>query len=122
MNEKTGKPHEDKVAAARARMAELAGKFIERSTGELATMRAAVAALEAGDASALGEIRHLAHRMAGTGATLGFETFSDRALDVEQLAERQAPGVAPDAAALERFAAAMQALENELRALEPRTG
>jgi HPt (histidine-containing phosphotransfer) domain-containing protein len=120
MNGKTGKPHEDKVAAARARMAELAGKFIERSIGELETMRAAVAALKTGDPRSLGDIRHLAHRMAGTGATLGFETFSDRALDVEQLAERQAPGVAPDAAALGRFEAAMHALENELRALEQR--
>lgn len=117
MNEKTGKPHEDKVAAARARMAELAGKFVERSAAELEVMRAAIAALSNGDVRALGEIRHLAHRMAGTGATLGFESFSDRALDVEQLAERQRPGTAPGAATSERFAAAFQALEKELRAM-----
>jgi hypothetical protein len=42
----------------------------------------------AGDANALAEIRHLAHRMAGTGATLGFETLGARAAGIaEQLTE-----------------------------------
>ena len=118
MNEKADKARSDRVAATRTRMAELAEKFRDRSAAELETMRAAMAALEAGDTRALGEILHLAHRMAGTGATLGFETFSDRALDLEHLAEQQTPGTAPDAGALGRFDAAIQALEKELRAIQ----
>ena len=118
MNGKADKARADRVAATRTRMAELAGKFRERSAAELETMRTAMAALRSGDARSLGDIRHLAHRMAGTGATLGFETFSDRATDVEHLAERQTPGTAPDAETLGRFDAAIQALEKELRALQ----
>jgi len=94
-------------------MAELATKFIERSTGEMDTLRAALAQLVAREGAALDSIRHFAHRMAGTGATLGFERFSDLACEVEHLAERQAPGKVPDAATLEKFEAALQALEQD---------
>lgn len=109
-----------KAEAARTRMAELAAKFVNRSNGDLATMRAAVKSLQAGDAGGLGEIQHLAHRMVGTGATLGFERLADRARDLERLAEKQAPGDGPDAAGLERFDAALRALGEELGAVANR--
>jgi HPt (histidine-containing phosphotransfer) domain-containing protein len=112
---------EQRVAAARARMAELKEKFVERSRGELATMRSGIAALETGEAAALGEILQLSHRMSGTGATLGLDALSERARHIEKLAEAHAPGALPDAAALSGLRAAIEALAAEL-ARTPRGG
>jgi HPt (histidine-containing phosphotransfer) domain-containing protein len=105
---------EERAAAARARMAELAGKFVDRTETELVTLRAALAALAAGRAEALGEIRHLAHRMAGTGATLGFEKLSDHAMHVEEICDRQAPGTIPTEADRAEIDAAVAAIGREI--------
>lgn len=103
---------EEKAAAARARMAELAGKFIERSATDIAAMRENLSKLESGDSQRLAEIRHLAHRMVGTGATLGFESLSDHALRIEQLAESCGAGACDDITRA-RIAAAIEALDTE---------
>jgi HPt (histidine-containing phosphotransfer) domain-containing protein len=105
---------EQKMAAARERLAALAAKFVQRTRAEIATMRDAVTRLSAGDAAALGEIRHLAHRMAGTGATLGFEQLSDRAMQLEKIAEAQAPHGVPEVFVLAQMAGAIEALDHEL--------
>jgi chemotaxis protein histidine kinase CheA len=105
---------EQKVAAARARMAELAAKFIERTQGDLRTMRSDLARVGAGDASALAEIRHLAHRMAGTGATLGFEALGERAAGTEAMIDALPDGALPDAQTIARLAANIGALESQL--------
>ena len=98
---------EQKVAAARARMAELAAKFIERTQGDLRIMRSDLAKVGAGDVGALAEIRHLAHRMAGTGATLGFQALGERAAGTEAMIDALPGGVPPDAQAIERVADAL---------------
>jgi HPt (histidine-containing phosphotransfer) domain-containing protein len=82
---------DQRVAAARERMAELAAKFLERTAGEIETMRARLAQSQQ-DAAALAEIRNLAHRACGTGATLGFESLSEYAHRVEALTAAQPPG------------------------------
>jgi HPt (histidine-containing phosphotransfer) domain-containing protein len=105
---------EQKLAAARTRMAELAAKFIERTRGDLRTMRRDLAKLEAGDVGALADIRHLAHRMAGTGATLGFEALGERAARTEGIIDSLPDGVLPDAQTIERLAADIAALESQL--------
>jgi chemotaxis protein histidine kinase CheA len=105
---------EQKLAAARARMAELAAKFIERTQGDLRTMRSDLAKVGAGDASALAEIRHLAHRMAGTGATLGFEALGERAAGTEAIIDALPGGKLPDEHTLSRLAADIGALESQL--------
>jgi chemotaxis protein histidine kinase CheA len=105
---------EQKLAAARARMAELAARFIERTRGDLRTMRDDLVKVGEGDASALAEIRHLAHRMAGTGATLGFEALGERASVTEKLIDSLPGGTLPDARAIERLAADIGALESQL--------
>ena len=105
---------EQRVAAARTRMAELKQKFIERTHGELELMRASLAALEGGDAAALGTIVQLAHRMTGTGATLGLDALSDRAQDIERLGEASAAGSPFDAGTLAQLRAAIGALAAEL--------
>lgn len=110
---------EQKAHAARVRMAELAARFLERTQGDLATMREALSKVRAGDAKALGEIRNLAHRMVGTGATLGFEAISARASRVEQLIESIPVGTSPPAALLADLGSALEALETDFRKLRP---
>jgi HPt (histidine-containing phosphotransfer) domain-containing protein len=111
-------PAEDKAAAAKARMAELAAKFLERSRGDLAAMRAALASFGAGQAEALGDIRHLAHRMVGTGATLGFDALADLAARIEELTDAQPPGQPPDAGVLSQIGAALDALDGGIQRQE----
>jgi HPt (histidine-containing phosphotransfer) domain-containing protein len=105
---------DQRMAAAKARMAELAAKFIARTQGDLRTMRIDLEKVGAGDASALAEIRHLAHRMAGTGATLGFEALGERASGTEALIDALPGGTLPDAQTIERLAADIGALESQL--------
>ncbi len=114
MNEPT---REEKAAAAQARMAELAAKFVDRSVGDLVTLRAGLRKIADGDAGPLEELRQLSHRMVGTGATLGFETVAQKAYDLETLAEGCAAGGLPDADLQARFASALNALEAELQRL-----
>jgi HPt (histidine-containing phosphotransfer) domain-containing protein len=105
---------EDRRAAAKARMAELSAKFIDRTQGDLRSMRDGLAKLGQGDVSALAEIRHLAHRMAGTGATLGFEELGEFASRTEAFIDRLPGGVLPDAAARSRLADTIGAIEAQL--------
>jgi HPt (histidine-containing phosphotransfer) domain-containing protein len=109
---------EEKEAAAKARMAELAVKFVERTSGELESMRGLLARFGTGDTQVLEEIRNLAHRMCGTGATLGFETLADCAYRVEQLSS--AEGRASDPAAVLQLGTAVDALDVELGRLKSR--
>ena len=107
---------EDRAAAAKARLHQLAMKFLERTAGDIATMRECQAKMAA-DGDALGELRHLAHRMVGTGATLGFDSLSERAARIEALAEACPPGIAPDDAVRLQMDVALESLEAELRRL-----
>ena len=111
---------EQRAAAAKARLAELSAKFLERTSDELATMRDRLAQLIAGDASALADIHHFAHRMAGTGATLGFDGLSDAAARIETLAEAHEAGIAPNEFALSQITGAIDALTGELARLRSR--
>jgi HPt (histidine-containing phosphotransfer) domain-containing protein len=105
---------EEKVTAARARIAELAAKFVERSRQDLRTMRDELAKVRAGDPAGLAPIRQLAHRMCGTGATLGFDALADAAARAETLIDKLPAGRPPDAAILENLAGEISALESEL--------
>jgi HPt (histidine-containing phosphotransfer) domain-containing protein len=113
---------EQRLAAARTRLAELGAKFVERTRGDLRTMRAALEKAGAGDEGALAEIRHLAHRMAGTGATLGYEALGNRAAATEAIIDALPRGKPPDAHVLARLSADIGALEAQLAADADRTG
>jgi chemotaxis protein histidine kinase CheA len=113
---------EDKVAAAKARMVELAAKFIDRTAGELDSMRDSLGKLQAGEIDGLSNIRYLAHRMCGTGATLGFEGLSDCAARIERLSDKLATGAMPDASALTQLGVDVDALGAELARLQSRGG
>jgi HPt (histidine-containing phosphotransfer) domain-containing protein len=108
---------EIKMAAAKARMAELAAKFVERSAGELDLMREKLAQLAGGDVDARADIHHLAHRMGGTGATLRFEALSECAMRLEHTAAAVTPGTMPDAAALTQLGVGIEAIGVELTRL-----
>jgi HPt (histidine-containing phosphotransfer) domain-containing protein len=94
-------------------MGELTGKFIERTEAEIQSMRASLARAGEGDAGALGEILHLAHRARGTSATLGLEALSTRAHAIEMLAEGPA-GAPLDPATFSELKGAIEALAEEL--------
>ena len=108
---------EEREAAAKVRMAELAAKFVARTRGEVESMRAQLAKLPAGNPEALAELRNLAHRACGTGATLGFEALADCAQRVEQLAGAQASGSAPSPESLIQLGKAIDALAAELASI-----
>jgi chemotaxis protein histidine kinase CheA len=108
---------EQKAAAARARLAELAAKFVGRSRDDVAAMRDALTRLSSGDGGALAQIRHYAHRMAGTGATLGFEQVSEGAARIEKLVDAAAPGSVPGEFVLAQLTGAVEGLGAHLDAL-----
>jgi HPt (histidine-containing phosphotransfer) domain-containing protein len=107
----------ERVTAAQTRLTELAAKFLDRSEGDLASMRHDLGCLAGGDAASIGNIRHLAHRMIGTGATLGFDCLSDCARRIETLAEACPPGQMPDEQVRAQLAAALDELGAELQRL-----
>jgi HPt (histidine-containing phosphotransfer) domain-containing protein len=111
---------EEKLAAARTRLGELAEKFIQRTRGELEVMRRSLDHLGSADGMALAEILNLAHRINGTGATLGFDGVSERAQRIEQLAAAQVPGSICDAATIETLRTGIEALASELASASAR--
>jgi HPt (histidine-containing phosphotransfer) domain-containing protein len=117
-----------KSAAIRERMRELAGEFLLRCSREVTLLRGLAARSEAGDTAAAGELEHLAHRMCGTGALLGFESLSARAGALERLvrSEADAGESADDAPAAARapgpLLACVAALEIEVARLRPPAG
>jgi HPt (histidine-containing phosphotransfer) domain-containing protein len=87
------------------KLGQLGVKFLERTLGEIATLQKLLVAARSGEAPAREELRHLAHRMHGTGATLGFPEISEQAGHIERLVEAQPvdfPRLADHTAALER--------------------
>jgi HPt (histidine-containing phosphotransfer) domain-containing protein len=115
VNKPAGDPsREEKLHAARRRMADLATRFLDRSSDDLATMRAALQRFETGDASGVADIRHLAHRMVGTGATLGFDALAECAHRIEKFTETLAPGILPDETTRAGLADGLAAMQSEL--------
>ena len=103
----------------RERIKQLAGEFLQRCSRDVKSMRALLARLGSGDsnvfdATVLKELEHLAHRICGTGASLGFESLSTRAAAIERLAEGQAGSVTADQHVVERLVEYIAALEIEV--------
>ena len=73
----------------RSKLAQLGERFLTRSHGELDSLRQHIERARGGDAKALEELHNLAHRMHGTGATLGFPDVGEQAAHIERLAEAQ---------------------------------
>jgi HPt (histidine-containing phosphotransfer) domain-containing protein len=107
----------DRATAAQARLNELAAKFLDRTSEDIDSMRQDLARSAGEDAAAIGHVRHLAHRMVGTGATLGFDSLSECARRLETLAESCAPGAVPGEPLRAQLAEALDALAADLRRL-----
>jgi HPt (histidine-containing phosphotransfer) domain-containing protein len=101
----------------RERIAELAARFLQRCALEVASSRDLATRLRSGDAGAFKEWEHLAHRIRGTGASLGFGSLSTCAAAIERLAESQPGNATPDPKVTERLVEYTGQLEEEINRL-----
>jgi CheY-like chemotaxis protein len=79
---------EDTRSAAQvsANVDELAIKFLRRADADLVRLRALIQQAGGGDAAALKEVEHIAHKIRGSGAMLGLHRVSALAEAIEHLA------------------------------------
>ena len=73
----------DERGELQQKIADIGGRYIQRTAGEIAGLRDMIAKVRAGDAAASKEIEHLAHKIYGSGAMFGFEAVSDQARVLE---------------------------------------
>ncbi len=92
----------------------LARQFLQRTLGELVTLRKCLDACLAGNPDAITELERMVHKIHGTGKTFGFELISGCASHLEQLARAAAPGPIHDRGILERLATGVQHLADEV--------
>jgi HPt (histidine-containing phosphotransfer) domain-containing protein len=103
-----------KRAAMQERIKQLAGEFLQRCLRDLASSRDLLTRLGNGDAGVYKELEYLAHRICGTGASLGFESLSTCAAAVERLAEAHAGDVTADQNVVGRLVEYVAALGMEV--------
>jgi HPt (histidine-containing phosphotransfer) domain-containing protein len=77
------------------RFKQLAQKFLVRTRDELASLEQCLSKAQQGDADALLTLQHIAHRINGSGAMLGFRPVSEQAAQIEGILRRS--NNAPDA-------------------------
>jgi HPt (histidine-containing phosphotransfer) domain-containing protein len=101
-------------AALQERVAKLGLKFLRRTLGELVTVRECVHACVAGDVSAIAQLERITHKIHGTGLTFGFPGISQRAAELERLAEAALRSPIGDPEMLERLEAGARRLAAEV--------
>jgi HPt (histidine-containing phosphotransfer) domain-containing protein len=69
------------------KIADIGGRYIQRTAGELAGLRDLIAKVRAGSAGACKDIEHLAHKIYGSGSMFGFEAVSEQARALELAAK-----------------------------------
>lgn len=69
------------------KIADIAGRYIQRTAGELAGLRELIAKVRAGNSMAVKEVEQLAHRIYGSGSMFGFEAVSEQARELELAAK-----------------------------------
>jgi len=69
------------------KIADIGGRYLLRTSGELARLRELVDQVRAGNSAALKDIAQLAHKIYGSGAMFGFEAISERARELELAAK-----------------------------------
>ena len=70
----------------RAKMAQIAGRYLERVTKEIVQLRTLIDNAASGGLEGVREIEALTHRMHGSGAVLQFEEISGHAGELERMA------------------------------------
>ena len=71
----------------REQVARLAGKFLERTGAQTATLRQLSDGLQAGDASSVASMHEIAHKIHGSGAMFNFPAVSACAGEIERLSQ-----------------------------------
>lgn len=73
----------------------LRAQYLAEAPGRIADLRAVLGRVRGGDGSALGELRLLLHRLAGSGGSYGLQAVTDTARSAEhavyELMDRAAP-------------------------------
>ena len=107
----------DKQAAIRDRIEQLARRFLSRCAVDMVAARELLVRLRRGDGAASAELERLAHRIVGTGASLGFESVSDMASVIERRAESLKADAGPSPSATDHLAMSIGRLDEELARL-----
>ena len=71
------------MTSCNRKIADIAGRYIQRTAGELAGLRELIAKVRAGNTAAVKEIEQLAHKIYGSGSMFGFEAVSEQARELE---------------------------------------
>ena len=99
----------------RDRIEELAERFLKRCVHDLVLLHRFLDGMRTGNAVMLAEIAHLAHKIRGTGGSLGFSALSECAAELERIAEpADFAGGTLDAQLFEQLARSALRLEGEL--------
>jgi CheY-like chemotaxis protein len=69
---------------------QLGKKFLQRTKGETVILRELIERAYQGDSTVMSELRHLGHKINGTGSTFGFASVSGCGREIEHLIERRA--------------------------------
>jgi HPt (histidine-containing phosphotransfer) domain-containing protein len=69
------------------KIADIGGRYIQRTAGEIASLRDLISKARAGNAAACKDIEHFAHKIYGSGAMFGFEAVSEHARALELAAK-----------------------------------
>ena len=72
------------------KIADIAGRYIQRTAGEIAGLRELIAKVRTGNTAAVKDIEQLAHKIYGSGSMFGFEAVSEQARELELAAEETA--------------------------------
>lgn len=89
-------------------IADIALRYLKRTLGEIEQLRTCLDQARRGSSESFQVLGRLAHKIHGSGAMFGFDSVSERAYEIEQLAASDAPRV-------EALAASLAALEQEIR-------
>jgi two-component system cell cycle response regulator len=71
----------------REQVAQLSGKFLERSAAEAATLHRLIEDLQSGESAGLTSMHEIAHKIHGAGATFDFPAVSECAQEIERLSQ-----------------------------------
>lgn len=69
------------------KIADIANRYIQRTAGELAGLRELLEKVRGGNAAAVKDIEHLAHKIYGSGSMFGFDAVSEQARSLELTAK-----------------------------------
>jgi HPt (histidine-containing phosphotransfer) domain-containing protein len=93
------------------KIADIAGRYIQRTAGELAGLRDLIAKVRTGNIAAVKDIQQLAHKIYGSGSMFGFEAVSEQARQLEVAARGTI-----DAQMIDKLELHADALEQQVQA------